>query len=307
MPKYFNKQTKFPSFTRKLNRWNFTRVTRGPEAGAYYHPLFQRENQQLCMQMTCIGAKDSQQQEPMNPIALGLVTPSMLQNQGIGLVVPPPSGIQSLESLGELPPSFSSSLQQVPSANNMIQQSMIQTQLSDEQPRLPATAQTSLIPTTESPIRQAPQTPQQNNMEHMTQEQQLRMLHEEIRAFQEQSQPPPRQQPRILAENGGTPSRTTPNQQHYLHQLFTNLQKAASQVEGNPSCDAPPPARNFVANPPRFENSDVYAQLRVFQPHLSGLMAFPNQQQQSQQGSSKDDPDLRKRSNSLWNPDEHNK
>jgi hypothetical protein len=256
------------------------------------------------MQMTCIGAKDSQQQEPMNPIALGLVTPSMLQNQEIGLVVPPPLGIQSLESLGgELPPSFSSSLQQTPSQNNMIQQSVIQI-LSDQQPRLRATAQTSLIPTTESPIRQPPQTPQQNNMEHMTQEQQLRKLQEEIRAFQEQSQPPPRQQPRILAVNGRTPSRTTPNQQQYLYQLFTNLQKAASQVEGNPSSDAPPPARNFVANPLHFENSDVYAQPRLVQPDLSGLMTFPNQEQQSQQGSSKDGPDLRKRSNSLWNPDE---
>ena len=30
LPKYF-KATKFTSFTRKLNRWGFTRVTRGPE------------------------------------------------------------------------------------------------------------------------------------------------------------------------------------------------------------------------------------------------------------------------------------
>ena len=33
LPKYF-KATKFTSFTRKLNRWGFTRVTRGPEVGA---------------------------------------------------------------------------------------------------------------------------------------------------------------------------------------------------------------------------------------------------------------------------------
>jgi hypothetical protein len=52
LPKYFRK-TKFTSFTRKLNRWNFTRVTRGPELGAYYHEFFQRGNEALCTQMYC--------------------------------------------------------------------------------------------------------------------------------------------------------------------------------------------------------------------------------------------------------------
>jgi HSF-type DNA-binding len=31
LPKYFSKQSKYSSFTRKLNRWGFSRVTRGPE------------------------------------------------------------------------------------------------------------------------------------------------------------------------------------------------------------------------------------------------------------------------------------
>ncbi len=52
LPKYF-KQSKFTSFTRKLNRWGFTRVTRGPETGAYYHKLFQRGDLEGCMQMSC--------------------------------------------------------------------------------------------------------------------------------------------------------------------------------------------------------------------------------------------------------------
>lgn len=56
MPKYF-KQSKFTSFTRKLNRWGFVRVTRGPETGAYYHKLFQRGNLRLCMQMSCQSSK----------------------------------------------------------------------------------------------------------------------------------------------------------------------------------------------------------------------------------------------------------
>lgn len=53
LPKYFNKQSKFASFTRKLNRWAFTRVTRGPDAGAWFHPCFQRGNYRLLMRMGC--------------------------------------------------------------------------------------------------------------------------------------------------------------------------------------------------------------------------------------------------------------
>jgi hypothetical protein len=70
MPKFFN--CKFTSFTRKLNRWNFTRVTRGPEVGAYYHQLFQRDNPDLAKEMTCIGSDSKQQIMPFDPIALGL-------------------------------------------------------------------------------------------------------------------------------------------------------------------------------------------------------------------------------------------
>jgi len=53
LPKYFRK-TKYTSFTRKLNRWNFTRVTaRGSEFRSYYHDFFQRDNSALCAQMYC--------------------------------------------------------------------------------------------------------------------------------------------------------------------------------------------------------------------------------------------------------------
>jgi hypothetical protein len=53
MPKFFSKHSKYTSFTRKLNRWGFVRVTRGPEMGAYYNKLFHRDNSILCLQMTC--------------------------------------------------------------------------------------------------------------------------------------------------------------------------------------------------------------------------------------------------------------
>lgn len=52
LPRYFRK-SKYTSFTRKLNRWNFARVTRGPEMGSYHHEYFQRDNESLCTQMYC--------------------------------------------------------------------------------------------------------------------------------------------------------------------------------------------------------------------------------------------------------------
>ena len=56
MPKYF-KQSKFTSFTRKLNRWGFLRISRGLETGAYYHPYFKKGNLRLCLQMTSQSLK----------------------------------------------------------------------------------------------------------------------------------------------------------------------------------------------------------------------------------------------------------
>mmetsp|Transcript_11758 Transcript_11758/g.14625 ORF Transcript_11758/g.14625 Transcript_11758/m.14625 type:complete len:338 (+) Transcript_11758:105-1118(+) len=52
LPRYF-RQSKFTSFTRKMSRWGFIRIKRGPAVGAYYHKLFQRDSPHLCRQMTC--------------------------------------------------------------------------------------------------------------------------------------------------------------------------------------------------------------------------------------------------------------
>jgi len=60
LTKYF-KESKYTSFTRKLNRWGFVRVTKGPEIGAYYHKCFQRGNYLLCMQMSCQSANKTLQ------------------------------------------------------------------------------------------------------------------------------------------------------------------------------------------------------------------------------------------------------
>jgi hypothetical protein len=51
---------------------NFTRVTRGPETGAYYHPLFQKDDLRLAQQMTCINSRSPQQLHSMDPVALGI-------------------------------------------------------------------------------------------------------------------------------------------------------------------------------------------------------------------------------------------
>ena len=50
LPHYF-KQSKFLSFTRQLNLWGFKRITRGIDAGAYYHELFLRDRPYLVMRM----------------------------------------------------------------------------------------------------------------------------------------------------------------------------------------------------------------------------------------------------------------
>jgi len=82
LPKYF-KNSKYTSFTRKLNRWGFTRVTRGPETGAYYHKYFQRGDTRLCMQMSCQSNKHStgQQMGYQQFGGKGMGFPGDLQNQ----------------------------------------------------------------------------------------------------------------------------------------------------------------------------------------------------------------------------------
>lgn len=53
LPRFFSQACKFTSFTRKLTRWHFRRIPRGPLIGAYYHDLFLRNQEQLCYQMVC--------------------------------------------------------------------------------------------------------------------------------------------------------------------------------------------------------------------------------------------------------------
>jgi len=51
LPLFFQKRTKFTSFTRRLIRWGFTRVARGSFLGSYFHALFQQGNRSLCVEL----------------------------------------------------------------------------------------------------------------------------------------------------------------------------------------------------------------------------------------------------------------
>ncbi|GKY92268.1 hypothetical protein MPSEU_000197900 [Mayamaea pseudoterrestris] len=63
LPKYLpptdaRGSTKYASFTRKLNRWGFRQATRGPDTGAFSHPLFQKDKPELCHGMVCQRSRD---------------------------------------------------------------------------------------------------------------------------------------------------------------------------------------------------------------------------------------------------------
>ena len=87
LPAFF-KKSKFTSFTRKLNRWGFVRVTRGPETGAYYHDLFRKGDLRLCMQMTCqpsaFKAATTAQQQQQQPNLVGAHNTSAIGMFGQG-------------------------------------------------------------------------------------------------------------------------------------------------------------------------------------------------------------------------------
>lgn len=70
MPTYF-RQSKLTSFQRQLNLYGFARLTRGQDAGSYYHELFLRGKQFLAKRMkrtkikgTKFKAASSPDQEP---------------------------------------------------------------------------------------------------------------------------------------------------------------------------------------------------------------------------------------------------
>ena len=112
LPKYF-KHSKYTSFTRKLNRWGFTRITRGSETGAYYHKNFQRGEIRMCMQMSCTTATKA-------TMPTDAATDAAYPSQGSGLFLPDRNTIQ--QQLAHLQMQ-QHHLQQLMAMQNLAQQS----------------------------------------------------------------------------------------------------------------------------------------------------------------------------------------
>lgn len=84
MPIFF-KHSKFTSFTRKLNRWGFTRVSKGPETGSYYHKYFQKGNHHLCMQMHCQSKPNSNISPRQSPPTVAVESPKVASPKAVQL------------------------------------------------------------------------------------------------------------------------------------------------------------------------------------------------------------------------------
>jgi hypothetical protein len=64
LPKYFNHGA-WHSFTRQLSLYGFRRVVRGSDHGAYYHELFLRGHNGLCLHMRRVGVPQKQSDRRM--------------------------------------------------------------------------------------------------------------------------------------------------------------------------------------------------------------------------------------------------
>jgi hypothetical protein len=66
MSHFFN-QTKYASFQRQLNLYGFSRLTHGPDKGAYYHNCFVRGNRHLCKGMIRQKIKGTKVRKSLSP------------------------------------------------------------------------------------------------------------------------------------------------------------------------------------------------------------------------------------------------
>lgn len=83
LPQFFPQSCQFTSFTRKLSRWRFNRIPRGPLIGAYHHKLFVKDDREKCYHMNCksFPASDSSPapSAPQSPVStMTQVFPSMV-------------------------------------------------------------------------------------------------------------------------------------------------------------------------------------------------------------------------------------
>uniref|UniRef100_A0A7S1BSD1 HSF-type DNA-binding domain-containing protein n=1 Tax=Corethron hystrix TaxID=216773 RepID=A0A7S1BSD1_9STRA len=66
LPRYF-RQSKLTSFQRQLCIYGFRRITRGEDAGAYYHECFLRGRRALCVRMERVKVKGTGRKPYRNP------------------------------------------------------------------------------------------------------------------------------------------------------------------------------------------------------------------------------------------------
>lgn len=76
---------KYPSFTRKLNRWGFRQISRGPDAGAFCHEMFQRDDPNLCRGMVCKKSRKSKKATIGGVVPDDLVSVSSASTMGTRL------------------------------------------------------------------------------------------------------------------------------------------------------------------------------------------------------------------------------
>lgn len=128
MPKYFSRHAKYSSFTRKLNRWNFVRVSSGPELGAYYHEFFLRDKPILASQMFCKNARSK--------LAMSTKTPPPTETRG-----------------AEAAASLAEQQHQVQSQTTTLLPSSLQSSTGDEDQKPMAAANTSVPRVVVPPVR----------------------------------------------------------------------------------------------------------------------------------------------------------
>ncbi|CAB9503513.1 HSF-type DNA-binding [Seminavis robusta] len=162
MPKFFPRKSKYSSFTRKLNRWNFVRISSGPELGAYYHEFFLRDKPHLAAQMFCKNARTklamaTHGENPASQYASAAGTPAAARRPPVDI---PTAGIASLSmnppaaaSLPAPTPNFNVSSQYAAAAAALKQNLM--PPAADERMMLQLREQQKLLETQMSIVRQA--------------------------------------------------------------------------------------------------------------------------------------------------------
>lgn len=72
---------RYTSFTRKLNRWGFRQIAHGPDAGAFYHELFRRDDPEACRGMGCAKSRKSIKSDCARSVTSSSSTMSQTSNE----------------------------------------------------------------------------------------------------------------------------------------------------------------------------------------------------------------------------------